>query len=244
MSAAGGAAGGGRAPLPRRVFLDVDIGGHRAAHALAVEFVAKNSLKYGLSSSVLAELGGSERARLQELFENDFAFSSRGAIALEPAAERVEIELFGAAAPLAAENFRALCVGDRGKAKGSSVPLCFRGSRLHRLVPGSFVQGGDFVMGNGAGGESVYGGVFKDEPAGLKIPLDARGLVACSNTGKHSNGSQFFITFGPLPKLNGKHTVFGRVVSGHSVLDAIEAVPCADEKPRAEIVIADCGAMP
>jgi hypothetical protein len=231
--------------MPRCAFLDVDIGGHRAALARAEAFVAATSLRYGLSSPVLAELGGSERARLQELYAADHEWSGRGPIALAPAAaERIVIELFEEAAPNCAANFAALCDGSRGKAKGSGLPLSYRGVRLHRLVPGMMVQGGDFVKGNGAGGESVYGGTFKDEKGALALKLDRRGLVAMSNTGKNSNGSQFFITFSAQPKLSGKHCVFGAVVSGMEVLDAIERVGADDgERPLREIVIADCGLL-
>ena len=225
-----------------RVFLDLDIGGHRAAHALAIEFVSSTSIKYGLSSADLSKLGGSERSRIPELFASDFSFSSRGRIELLPAPhERIIIELFSDVAPNACANFLSLCTGDKGKAKGSGVPLLYRGSRMHRLVPGSFVQGGDFVFGNGSGGESIWGGVFKDEPSALKIKLDARGLLAMSNTGKNSNGSQFFFTLAPLPKLNGRHVVFGRVVAGLETLDAVERVDAPGEVPAAEILIADCG---
>ena len=231
---------------PRRCFLDVDIGGHRAAHARAAAFVAATSLRYGLSSAALAELGGGERARLAELYADDHDWKDKGPIALAPApAERVVVELFEEAAPNCCANFAALCDGSKGKAKGSGLPLCYRGVRLHRLVPGQFVQGGDFVKGNGAGGESVWGGVFKDEKGALALKLDRRGLVAMSNTGKNSNGSQFFVTLAPQPKLSGKHCVFGEVVEGMAVLDAIAAVPVdASERPTAEIVIVDCGVLP
>lgn len=232
--------------MPTRCYIDIDIGGHRAAHARCAAFVAATSLKYGLSSPTLAELGGSERARLPELYENDFEWSSKGPIQLAPAArERVVVELFEEAAPNCCANFLALCTGSKGKAKNSPAKLHYLNTRLHRLVPGMMVQGGDFVMGNGAGGESIWGSVFKDEPAALKLKLDARGLLAMSNTGKNSNGSQFFVTFAPLPKLSGKHCVFGRVVEGLEVLDAVEAVAvdAATERPLADVMIAGCGRL-
>jgi peptidylprolyl isomerase len=208
--------------------------------------VAATSLRYGLSSASLGELGGSERARLPELYANDFEWSAKGAIALVPApAERVVIDLFEDAAPTCCANFAALCSGAKGKSKGAGLPLHYKSTRMHRLVPGAFVQGGDFVKGNGAGGESVWGGVFKDEKGALAIKLDRRGLVAMSNTGKNSNGSQFFIALGPLPKLSGKHCVFGEVVSGLEVLDAIGALATdADERPQAELLIVDSGLLP
>ena len=65
-----------------------------------------------------------------------------------------------------------------------------------------------------------------------------------SNTGKNTNGSQFFITLAPAPRLSGKHCVFGRLLSGDEVLSAIEAVPVVDEKPTLAIRIVNCGLMP
>ena len=229
------------APL---VFLDIDINNHRAAHALACAFVEANSLKYGLSSKSLAALGGSERARLPELFEADYAWAQRGRIELLPAPhERLVFQLDAAAAPACAENFLRLCAGDKGRAKGSGLPLHLKGSPLHRLVPGAFVQGGDFSHGNGAGGESIWGGVFKDDAAALKARVDARGLLCMSNTGKNTNGSQFFVTLAPLPRLSGKHCVFGRLVEGEGVLAAIEKVAVDSEKPQLPITICDCGVL-
>ena len=233
------------AAAPTLVYLDIDIGGHRAAHALACEFVERSSLKYGLTSRALADLGGSERARLPELFASDYAFASRGRLELAPAPhERLTLALHTAAAPTCAENFLRLCAGDRGRAKGSGLPLHYKGSPLHRLVAGKFVQGGDFSHGNGAGGESVWGGVFKDDAAALKTKIDRRGLLCMSNTGKNTNGSQFFITLGPLPQLSGKHCVVGEVVGGMEVLDAIERVAAAEERPALPIVVVDCGRLP
>ena len=238
-------AGGGSTPAPLRVFLDIDINRHREAHALATAFVAANSLKYGLSSKALSELGGSERARLPELFENDYAWSKRGRIELSPApCERLVVQLHPATAPTCCDNFLKLCTGEKGKAKGSGLPLHYKGSSFHRMVAGAFLQGGDFVMSNGAGGESIWGGVFKDDKAALKAKVDRRGLLCMSNTGSNTNGSQFFITLAPLPKLSGKHCVFGEVVGGAELLEALERVPVQDEKPTLPITIVDCGVLP
>ena len=76
---------------------------------------------------------------------------------------------------------------------------------------------------SGRGGESIYGEPFEDEPSD-HLHHDKRGVLSMANSGKNSNKSQFFITFGPTPHLNRKHTVFGRVVGGGSVLDAMEEV--------------------
>jgi len=83
---------------------------------------------------------------------------------------------------------------------------------FHRIVPGSIVQGGDFAMRNGTGGESIWGGKFKDEKGGLKLKHDRRGVLSMCNSGKNSNGSQFFITLGKMSALDGKHVVFGEVL--------------------------------
>ena len=228
-----------------KVYLDIDINAHRAAFALAKEFVETCNLKYGLSSSRIEELGGSEKARLQELFENDFVFSTRGRIEVNPAVhERLVIELFDDIAPNACKNFVTLCQGTGGKAKGSGVPLHYKNCKFHRMIKSTFIQGGDFSHNNGAGGESIWGGVFKDEPKGLKIPIDSRGLLCMSNTGKNTNGSQFFITLAKMPKVSGKHAVFGKVIEGEEVLQRIEEIDCGDDDiPTSNIVIAECGVL-
>ena len=228
--------------VPPRVFLDLDIDGHRAAHQRAIDFVSQCSIKYGLSSPHIGALGGSERARLSELYAADHAWSTRGRIELSPApCERVVVELFAKEAPNCVTNFLALCTGSKGKAKGSGLPLHYRGSVIHRVVAGQFIQGGDFTHGNGAGGESVWGAPFKDEKESLKIKIDAPGLLCMSNTGKHANSSQFFITLAPLPKLTGKHCVFGRVVEGFGVLEAVGRLPADGERPLKQVIIAECG---
>jgi peptidylprolyl isomerase len=151
----------------------------------------------------------------------------------------VEMELFSDVAPKCAENFRALCTGERGMGT-SGKPLHFKGSRFHRIIPGFMCQGGDFTRGNGTGGESVYGNKFADENFILKH--SAAGLLSMANAGPNTNGSQFFITLAATPWLDGKHTVFGKVAKGREFVRQMEKYGSAgDGKPTAAIVIADCG---
>ena len=162
-------------------------------------------------------------------------------------AGRIEIELFRDVVPKTADNFLKLCTGEAGVG-AQGKPLHFKGCKFHRIIPGFMAQGGDFAMQNGSGGESVWGKKFKDEKDGLRLKHDARGVLSMGNTGKNSNGSQFFVTFAPCKSLDGKHVVFGRVVDGFGVLDKIEAVAVkpggVTEEPTVPVVIADCGLMP
>ncbi len=109
------------------------------------------------------------------------------------------------------------------------------------------MQGGDFVFGNGSGGESIYNGKkFKDEKAGLQLKHDRRGIVSMGNSGKNSNTSQFFITLdvNGAPQCDGKHVVFGEVISGLDVLDAVNALAGSEGgEPAVPVSITACGAF-
>ncbi|CAG8594940.1 313_t:CDS:10, partial [Gigaspora rosea] len=144
--------------------------------------------------------------------------------------------------PMTAENFRALCTGEKGVGKQSNMPLHYRGSIFHRVIKGFMIQGGDFTRRNGTGGESIYGGSFADE--NMRRKHDQEGLLTMANKGPNTNNSQFLITLRPTPHLDGKHVVFGRVVTGFEVVQAIESTPVDDDdRPIGIAMIAQCGEL-
>ncbi|CBH13216.1 cyclophilin type peptidyl-prolyl cis-trans isomerase, putative [Trypanosoma brucei gambiense DAL972] len=161
----------------------------------------------------------------------------------EKAAGRIVMELYADTVPRTAENFRALCTGEKGRGK-SGKPLHYKGCIFHRVIPGFMLQGGDITRGNGTGGESIYGTTFRDESfAGKAGKHTGLGCLSMANAGPNTNGSQFFICTANTPWLNGKHVVFGRVTEGIDVVKSIERLGSDSGKTRGRIIIANCGEL-
>ena len=118
----------------------------------------------------------------------------------------MSVELFAAQAPVTVNNFVFL-----------AREGFYNNTTFHRVIGGFMAQGGD-PTGTGMGGPGYK---FRDEAGALALKHDKAGMLSMANAGPHTNGSQFFITYGPTSHLNGKHGVFGQIVQGMDVLKSI-----------------------
>jgi len=150
-------------------------------------------------------------------------------------AGRVVFGLFDNVVPKTAANFKAMCTASK------SPDMTYEGCPFHRIIPGFMCQGGDYERQNGTGGKSIYGNKFEDE--NFELAHTRPYLLSMANAGPNTNGSQFFITTSVTDWLDGKHVVFGEVIEGKDVIDAMERTGSQSGRTSQRVFISGCGEL-
>uniref|UniRef100_A0A3B5QXR4 Peptidyl-prolyl cis-trans isomerase n=1 Tax=Xiphophorus maculatus TaxID=8083 RepID=A0A3B5QXR4_XIPMA len=145
----------------------------------------------------------------------------------------ITIELFSHIVPKTAENFRALCTGEKGFGLQNSV--------FHRVIPDFMCQGGDITKSDGTGGKSIYGAAFEDE--NFDVRHTGPGILSMANRGRDTNNSQFFITLKKAEHLDFKHVAFGYVRDGMSVVQQMGELGTKGGAPAKKLVVTECGQL-
>nr|XP_019945467.1 PREDICTED: E3 SUMO-protein ligase RanBP2-like isoform X1 [Paralichthys olivaceus] len=189
--------------------------------------------RIGLSSDDASSVLSPQMSRIQE-----HSRDSNPQVFLKVSADNqtlgtITIELFSHIVPKTAENFKALCTGEKG--------IGLRDSIFHRIIPDFMCQGGDITNSDGTGGMSIYGSKFEDE--NFDVRHTGPGILSMANRGRDTNNSQFFITLKKAEHLDFKHVAFGWVREGMDVVQQMGGLGTKGGVPTKKLVITDCGQL-